>query len=122
MTTGINARTGGSLEGLPTAEVIKVSRPVWYWQEGSWDGSRIVAIRCPYCRGVHRHGWLESQPEPGDRVAHCRAPDPGGYHIPAPAPHIPIPGLCGRRTAYGTSCARPVAHEGSPCNLHRSQR
>ena len=111
----------------PRAEVIKVgplrrytswrTDPIWGTLHSYWD----VTIRCPHCGQTHMHGWIEGEPEPGWRVPHCAGLACGpSYYIPAPGPHVPVPGVCGRLTKeLPHPCGRPVRHTGDACHLDK---
>lgn len=51
------------------------------------ERTRLVVVRCPYCRRKHTHGWPLGQTAIGHRLAHCydRWARPGrGYRILPP--------------------------------------
>ncbi len=53
-------------ELLPSALVLTVTPTA---------STRLVTIRCPFCRRTHTHGWPSEAPDVGTRVAHCHRPN-----------------------------------------------
>lgn len=56
----------------------------------SSPGTYTVEVHCPYCSGVHIHGWNGPGTEGGHRRPHCwssaaRKINGKGYHITIPA-------------------------------------
>lgn len=47
--------------------------------------TRLVAIRCPFCRQTHTHGWPYADDEAGWRQAHCQLGRGRAYFIDAEA-------------------------------------
>lgn len=60
-----NSPLGPDNNRLPQAPITKISL--------SRNGeTRLVVIKCPYCKKRHTHGWPFGARTPGIRVAHCR--------------------------------------------------
>lgn len=56
----------------------------------SSPGTYTVGVHCPYCSGVHIHGWSGPGAEGGHRRPHCwssaaRKINGAGYNITIPA-------------------------------------
>jgi cytochrome c5 len=68
---------GKRSRSMDTARIVKWSRNPSY--KGAW----IVTVACPLCGRKHTHGIPAgaASGDWGDRVAHCRTGDGGGYLI-----------------------------------------